>query len=487
MAKKIFYKPRGGWVGDLIPFSHDDKFYLFYLHDERKGKTDDDYGFGTSWNLLITKDGTEIEDKGVVLPTGGIDDVDLSCYTGSVLKGPDNKFHLFYTAQNCDNPKFCKDGKPLQFIMQATSDDLIHWEKHYDTVFGSDGKLYEVYDWRDPFVYLNEEDNCYYMLLAARRNGASQKNGGCIALCKSKDLWNWEICEPFYEPQAYLTHECPDLFSMGEWWYLVYSTFSEKFVTHYRMSKNPNGPWTAPPEDSFDGRAFYAAKTAELNGERWAFAWVPTKKGFGDYGHWEWGGELVMHKLEQLPDGRLVSGIPPEIYKEFSKLQEIKPNSSDNLYEINGEEKKASLEFEKLPEQFILEADIKFSSGIRNFGVAIRQDKEYAEGYYFRFEPFHNRVVFDMWPRRIKGVNQWYIDGDKPFAIELERSYRMENLDMVHICLICDKDICTLYVNNSVALTARCYNLKGEGWSFFAFDGTIKVTNIELKTIPLCN
>lgn len=500
--KRVFYKPKDGWVGDLIPFSHNGKFYLFYLHDQRKGKTEDDYGFGTSWNLLITEDGTEIEDVGVILPPGGINDVDLSCYTGSVLQGPDGKFHLFYTAQNRDNPKFHRDGIPLQYVMQATSDDLIHWEKHYNTVFGADESRYEVYDWRDPYVCYSEAEGCYHMLLAARQVGASQKCGGCIALCKSQDLWHWQVCDPFYDPRAYLTHECPDLFQMGNWWYLVYSTFSERFVTHYRMSRSPEGPWTAPPEDSFDGRGFYAAKTAERNGERWAFAWVPTKRGDNDFGQWEWGGTLVMHKLCQQPDGRLFSSIPPGIHSAFKEEEPPVPfgafagtpqtahtgadsalSRSAQPFTVSGEQTMGRLGFSNLPEQFILEADLSFSSGIRNFGIGIRQDDAFADGYYFRLEPFYNRIVFDQWPRRIRGVNQWYIDGDKPFAVELERPFRMAHLGSVHLCLLCDGDIATLYVNDSVALTTRCYNLKGSNWSFFAQDGIIQISGIHLRTM----
>ena len=30
--KNIFYKPKDGWVGDTIPFAHDGKFYIYYLH-----------------------------------------------------------------------------------------------------------------------------------------------------------------------------------------------------------------------------------------------------------------------------------------------------------------------------------------------------------------------------------------------------------------------------------------------------------------------
>ena len=114
--KNIFYKPGDGWVGDTIPFAHDGKFYIFYLHDERKGNTEDEYGYRTSWNLLITEDGVNIKDCKVVLPVGGYDDADYACYTGSVIEGNDSKFHIFYTAQNNYNPKYHRNGRPLQYV-----------------------------------------------------------------------------------------------------------------------------------------------------------------------------------------------------------------------------------------------------------------------------------------------------------------------------------------------------------------------------------
>ena len=93
---QIFYRPKDGWVGDTIPFAHDGKFYIFYLHDERKGNTQDEYGYRTSWNLLITDDGVNIKDCGIVLPVGEYEDADYACYTGSVIEGNDGKFHVSY-------------------------------------------------------------------------------------------------------------------------------------------------------------------------------------------------------------------------------------------------------------------------------------------------------------------------------------------------------------------------------------------------------
>ena len=480
--KNIFYKPKDGWVGDTIPFAHDGKFYIYYLHDERKGNTQDEYGYRTSWNLLITEDGVNVKDCKVVLPVGEYDDADYACYTGSVIEGNDGNFHMFYTAQNNYNPKYHRDGKPLQYVAHAISTDLINWEKLPELTFGADERIYEPFDWRDPFVFYNEEEKCFDMLLAARLRGASEKNGGCVGLCRSYDLLHWEAKEPFYNPETYMTHECPDLFKLGNKWYLVYSTFSEKFVTHYRMSDKLSGPWTSPIEDTFDGRAFYAAKTAQVGDKRMAFAWVPTKRGESDFGQYEWGGNFIAHEINQTTDNKLTvkpaEGLINMFNKEFV-------NEKLNKVEIENYEGEKSYVIDGMKDTCMIEAVIEFSEGVRSFGIGLRQDSALANGYYLRFEPFYNRIVGDMWPRRIRGVNQWYVDGDKPFMVELERPFDYKSLkdNKVHIRVVADGSIICLYVNDITALTMRAYNLNRTNWGFFVKDGSIRVSDIHMYEV----
>ena len=480
--KNIFYKPKDGWVGDTIPFAHDGKFYIYYLHDERKGNTQDEYGYRTSWNLLITEDGVNVKDCKVVLPVGEYDDADYACYTGSVIEGNDGNFHMFYTAQNNYNPKYHRDGKPLQYVAHAISTDLINWEKLPELTFGADERIYEPFDWRDPFVFYNEEEKCFDMLLAARWRGASEKNGGCVGLCRSYDLLHWEAKEPFYNPESYMTHECPDLFKLGNKWYLVYSTFSEKFVTHYRMSDKLSGPWTSPIEDTFDGRAFYAAKTAQVGDKRMAFAWVPTKRGESDFGQYEWGGNFIAHEINQTTDNKLTvkpaEGLINMFNNEFV-------NEKLNKVEIENYEGEKSYVIDGMKDTCMIEAVIEFSEGVRSFGIGLRQDSALANGYYLRFEPFYNRIVADMWPRRIRGVNQWYVDGDKPFMVELERPFDYKSLkdNKVHIRVVADGSIICLYVNDITALTMRAYNLNRTNWGFFVKDGSIRVSDIHMYEV----
>ena len=480
--KNIFYKPKDGWVGDTIPFAHDGKFYIYYLHDERKGNTQDEYGYRTSWNLLITEDGVNVKDCKVVLPVGEYDDADYACYTGSVIEGNDGNFHMFYTAQNNYNPKYHRDGKPLQYVAHAISTDLINWEKLPELTFGADERIYEPFDWRDPFVFYNEEEKCFDMLLATRLRGASEKNGGCVGLCRSYDLLHWEAKEPFYNPESYMTHECPDLFKLGNKWYLVYSTFSEKFVTHYRMSDKLSGPWTSPIEDTFDGRAFYAAKTAQVGDKRMAFAWVPTKRGESDFGQYEWGGNFIAHEINQTTDNKLTvkpaEGLINMFNNEFV-------NEKLNKVEIENYEGEKSYVIDGMKDTCMIEAVIEFSEGVRSFGIGLRQDSALANGYYLRFEPFYNRIVADMWPRRIRGVNQWYVDGDKPFMVELERPFDYKSLkdNKVHIRVVADGSIICLYVNDITALTMRAYNLNRTNWGFFVKDGSIRVSDIHMYEV----
>ena len=480
--KNIFYKPKDGWVGDTIPFAHDGKFYIYYLHDERKGNTQDEYGYRTSWNLLITEDGVNIKDCKVVLPVGEYDDADYACYTGSVIEGNDGNFHMFYTAQNNYNPKYHRDGKPLQYVAHAISTDLINWEKLPELTFGADERIYEPFDWRDPFVFYNEEEKCFDMLLAARLRGASEKNGGCVGLCRSYDLLHWEAKEPFYNPESYMTHECPDLFKLGNKWYLVYSTFSEKFVTHYRMSDKLSGPWTSPIEDTFDGRAFYAAKTAQVGDKRMAFAWVPTKRGESDFGQYEWGGNFIAHEINQTTDNKLTVKPAEGLINMFNKES---VNKKINKVEIENYEGEKSYVIDGMKDTCMIEAVIEFSEGVRSFGIGLRQDSALANGYYLRFEPFYNRIVADMWPRRIHGVNQWYVDGDKPFMVELERPFDYKSLkdNKVHIRVVADGSIICLYVNDITALTMRAYNLNRTNWGFFVKDGSIRVSDIHMYEV----
>lgn len=483
---QLFYKPQNAWVGDVIPYYADGKYYLYYLHDERRKPGE--YAEDTTWHLITTNDFLDFQEHGVAIKTGGDDQPNRNAYTGSVIQDENKIYHAFYTAYN---EKFCKDGKPVQMVMKAISKDLITWDTVEGFLLSSDGQIYEEFDWRDPFVFWNEEDKCYWMLITTRLKDASPHRGGCIGLCKSSDLVNWSYEQPFYSPNMYITMECSDLFRIGDWWYLVFSTFSDRFVTHYRVSKSPEGPWQIPEQDTLDGRGCYAIKTATDGNSHFAFGWVPSRIGSSDFGPWEWGGTLIVHQIVQNPkDGSLSVQMPFALNN--SNAENISQNIKNKMHcNCIGDKEEVvissdgfggvvySADLDRVHMHMILNTE----KSPCDFGVAIRTDETLDNGYFLRFDSKHNRMVIDNWPRAVQGKYQWQIDGDKPYIVELERYLKIEPGKDININILLEKDICVIYVNEAIALTTRMYNHQNGNLGIFVTQGCIRLKKLCIKKI----
>ena len=193
----FFYKPENAWPADFIPFFDNGKFRLFYLLDWRDKEK---HGEGTPWYQISTDNLVNFTEHGEMLARGTKDEQDLYVFTGSVIKA-NGMYHIFYTGHN---PYIGEKGGHTQGIMHAVSSDLLKWKKVPEDTFFADPRLYEKDDWRDPFVFKNDETGEYWMLVAARLKDGPSRHRGCTALCKSKDLKTWVISEkPFWSPGLY--------------------------------------------------------------------------------------------------------------------------------------------------------------------------------------------------------------------------------------------------------------------------------------------
>jgi beta-fructofuranosidase len=470
-APEFFYRPHGAWAGDFIPFYKDGKFRLFYLLDWRDKHL---HGEGTPWYQISTRDFVHFEEHGEMLGRGSEAEQDLYVFTGSVIEAQ-GRFHIFYTGHN---PYFRKRGRPEQGIMHAVSDDLLSWTKIPEETFFAPPDRYEPHDWRDPFVFWNAEAGEYWMLLAARLKTGPSRRRGCTALAASKDLKKWEVREPFWTPGLYFTHECPDLFRMGEWWYLIYSTFTERTVTHYRMSKSLRGPWRAPENDNFDGRAFYAAKTASDGHRRFLFGWNPTRVDGRDEGGWQWGGNLVVHEIVQGPDGSLSVKAPSSVEGAFSRSVQFQMEKGIGQCEIepSGVRIAAPDSFGctvsgDLPRAAKIEVTVDFEENTRGCGVMLRASEDLEEAYYIRLEPGRARLVLDSWPR----------PGDKPFWVELERPLALAPGQPVELKVFVDGSICEVYAAGKIAMSARLYNRHAGKWGLFVNEGNARFRDVRLS------
>lgn len=452
---KLYYQPEGVWFGDCMPFGKDDTFYLYHQRDTRRPGP---FGEPFGWDLSTTKDFVRYEDKGVAIPRGADDEQDQFIFAGSVFEA-EGQYHAFYTGYNRD---YVGTNKPSQVLMHAVSDDLKHWTKDPDKLQLDPQPGYNPDDWRDPFVLRDEAKGEYLLILGARKEESGQTVNGCTVQFTSKDLKNWTFGGEFWNPAIYTMHEMPDLFKIGEWWYLIISEYSDKNKIVYRMSKSLQGPWLAPTDDAFDGRAYYAARSFALKGQRILFGWVPTRENEEDKGEFQWGGTFMAHELFQRPDGSL--GVkPPQTVVDFFKDSSPLPD----LYLKTVDSREERVLARHCGETFRFEADLVFESGTRAFTLKFLENEATGEGYQFVFPIGENRYYFEKnpnWP--------WF----QCLNIGLERPIVLQPGENYHLQLIVDDTIATLYVNG-VALNTRMYTRPGEAISLSVTDGALRTEN----------
>lgn len=456
---KLYYQPEGHWFGDCMPFGHNGEFYLYHQRDTRDpAPLENGQPFG--WALATTSDFVTYKDFGESLKKGAYEAQDQYIYAGSVFEA-EGEFHAFYTGFNRE---YAAQGKASQVLMHATSKNLIDWEKTEDKLLFTPQPGYDKDDWRDPFVLWNEEKQEYLLILGARKIDGRKILNGCTVHFTSKNLKDWEFQGDFWAPDIYSMHEMPDLFKIGDWWYLVISEYSDKNKIVYRRSKSLNGPWLAPVDDAFDGRAYYAGRTHMVNGQRILFGWVPTKENDDDLGNFQWGGTFVAHEVFQREDGTLGVKMPDTVWNAFNDRIPVK----NPITKLETVDTKLEVELDSdLGDLFSFEADVIFTEGTRSFALKVYEDEATGEAYEFKFNIGENNYVFDKTPNM-----PWFQCMNKG----LDRPIQLNAGENYNIRLIVDDTIATLYVNG-VALNTRMYKRPGTSLGLYVVDGTLTISN----------
>jgi len=270
---------------------------------------------------------------------------------------------------------------------------------------------------------------------------------------------------------------------MGNWWYLVFSEFSERHVTRYRMSRTFNGPWIAPANDTFDDAIFYAAKTASDGVRRFIFGWNVTREQEGDYQPIQWGGTLVVHEVMQLADGTLSLQVPDSIDHVFDRPEpsEFRQGLGECIITHDSVEISAADSFGCsvagiMSAQCKIQATVSWAEATKGCGIMLRVSEDFEQAYYIRLEPYHNRLVFDAWPRS---------DGRRatrflPFMLETERPIDLTPGQAIELKLLVDRTICEVYAANKLVMSTRLYDLKTGRWGVFVQQGTARFQNLSL-------
>lgn len=459
----LFYQPKDVWVGDVMPFGKDGTFYLYHQRDTRDpAPLAEGQPFG--WSLATTQDFVTYQEHGTAIPHGGEDDQDQFIYAGTVYEAK-GEVRAFYTGFNRN---YLREGKTSQVLMQAKacSDDYATWKKTGVAVELTPQPGYDGRNWRDPFVIWDDDRKEYLLVLGTRKGDDPSKTlqTGRLVHFTSKDLEHWQFKGDFWAPGLYTMFEMPDIFKIGDWWYLVYSEYSDENKIVYRMSRDLYGPWEKPRDDAFDGRAYYAGRTAFDGSRRILSGWVPTRENDDDRANWLWGGSFMPHEVYQRPNGTL--GVrPPQSIKDAFECPDAVPD-----IELRGDHERTECVItENAGEIFCFEADVTFRDAC-DFSIRAYKNLETDESYEYRFDLDANRLSFDKSP-----CYKWFRVMDKglwrPVWLESGRSY--------HLQLIVDDNILVLYLDGT-ALTTRVCEKFGYSLAVTVTNGELKLSNIAL-------
>ena len=456
----VFPMPDGALVGDTMPFYDNGVMNIFYLMDQRDGKT----GYHP-WGLLTTEDYCTYEDKGIVLPYGETaDDQDIALGTGCVIKDQNGLYHAFFTGHN-------DYRDPKEAVMHATSSDMMNWTKiPGDTFLANEN--YSRDDFRDPYVLYVPEEQQYWMLVVTRSDGT-----GVIAKYTSKDLSKWEDQGIFFtDDMGYGTNmECPTLIKFGNKWYLSFSDQWPDRVVHYRISDSISGPFTKPEQDTVDGNGFYAGRL-ETDGTNLFFVgWNGTKYGHDDLAEYDWAGSMVVHQLIQHDDGSLAPVVNENFAKKMTHKLPADPvvmtktvKQQKDSFQLAGDQYEV-VQFEAFDDSGRIDADITGFGKDDKFGLAFAPDMDNVGTLNFMFNIAENKIEFYNTDAITEGYAQSYMD------------YDFSGKDKLHMTVVADDGVTCLYLDDQAALTARMYRSQGTNWQFYGIDSGVTFSNVTIS------
>jgi beta-fructofuranosidase len=392
----IVYAPRGfglSEVGDVEVFPEGDRLHLFYLtlpnHDVVQHVVSDD---GLAWQTLPNALRTG--------EPGACDDDQI--WTMSVTERA-GTYYMVYTAL-----ARAEDGR-VQRTAMATSTDLIHWTKNSaNPVAEADLRWYEAtvageagwVSWRDPKPIL--VDGTYYATVCARERSGPQLRRGCVGLLASTDLISWEVRPPLFAPRAYWDLECPQVFRVGQRYYLTAAIMEDR-TQRYWVADRFAGPYRVPNDGGILApRGHYAGRVCHWRDLDLYFCWH--KADYDWLGFHNPHGKLVPAPLvlELRDDGSLARRSFPgwETYRIGSALRPA-PRPTTLLHEQSAADWRLATEVGRdvvatgeAVEDVVVDGALDLAAPLG--GLAFRLD-EAGGGYFVELSPGSREVTLKKW------------------------------------------------------------------------------------------
>ena len=456
---------QGIYMGDVMPFYDDGVMNIYHLQD----KVGSLYMFYHPISRLTTTDYLHYKDEGIALNfEEDLKSPDAALGTGSFIKDKSGKYHCFYTGHGASREDVAPD--PLEVVRHATSTDQKTWTK--DENFKLKGncegdKAYLNDDFRDPYVYYDNSDNLYYMLVTARHN-IDGADTGVIKYYASASLDaaadGWEYKGIFFKNDAgTFNMECPSYIELNGYYYLAYSEQGSERVTRYRYKTSKEDPeWKKFERDSIDGAGFYAGRLEKAGDKLYAFAWCARLTN-GDYGEFDWGGNLVSHEIVRKENGELTAVMVSAVKDALKTKVNYKTASGGTASGISFKEDEfAATGFEALSGNATrMSFKMKLGSTKGDFGITFGIDGEYNNRLgtsLIAFEPEKGRIACYNNVTSVLRYGSLLTTMD--FTYEKDKEYGVE--------VLYQNNLCTVYLDGKVAYTVRMPKTAECGFAFYS-------------------
>lgn len=500
-AQDTYYKPAVGYVGDPMPFFDPvaGDFKVLYLQDFRPNP---EGTYHPIWGVS-TKDAAHYTALGELVSCGTLKSQDAAIGTGSTIYDEASKlYYTFYTGN-----KYKPTGdESAQVVMVATSPDFKTWTKSRTFLLKGQDFGYDKNDFRDPFVFKGD-DGKFHMLVSTKKGGK-----GSLAEFVSDDLKNWTDNGVFMTMMWDRFYECPDLFKMGDYWYLVYSEIHHavRRVQYFKgrtldelkaCTANDVARWPDAHEGFLDSRGLYAGKTASDGTNRYLWGWCPTRSGKDNTAvgaspaEPEWAGNLVCYKLIQHEDGTLTLGEVEAISNKYNKVCEVEVKDQNGMSVVERKDAEGNLirdEKGEVIKDTILSGDnaymllsrlgshnkISFTVTTSNewdkFGISMVRGSDSKKYYTMVVNPENenNRKV---------NFEEQGVEG-KGFIAGIDGYVFARPADNVYnITIYTDNSICVMYINDVCSYTNRIYGIQKNCWSINSYNGAnVKISNLQI-------
>jgi beta-fructofuranosidase len=271
---------REDWIWDSWIADDGERYHLFFLKAPRALE---DPGLRHTAATIGHASSVDLVDWEVHPDALGPNDLgfdDLALWTGSVARGDDGVWRMYYTALNTEG----RDVRD-QRIGLAESDDLMTWRRAVDEplvepdpcwyrMLGDGSGASET--WRDPFVF-RDDGGVWNMLITARDPTAERRFDGVLAHARSRDMRTWELAPPLTEAASFGQLEVAQVRQIDGQWLLVFTCHPDEqgeprpFSTWYVLGDAALGPWDITQAKPFeDEPKLFAAQAVQCRDGTWA-------------------------------------------------------------------------------------------------------------------------------------------------------------------------------------------------------------------------